>query len=293
MPRFSAVKMIIDDIDTLTMMRKKNPQDLELLWLKIRRLNEMFGSGNNKQNDAVIEKSDCSCEEVPVVICFQPTALSVEIKSNDKSLVKNVQYHQHSRLLSLVHEFFEVLIASGEPGLVDVLEHTDPYCFMCGACCRSYDIDTTAVDIERIADHLKISEKEVWEKYLMPGTRSWNRRDGFIRRHKKENSEGDCLFLKTKSPAESVCGIYEARSQVCRDYKPGTRLCQKQSLLLRGYEHMGYIISCRIADDIISITTHHTVSQNKEPYAIALKDNNRLREMFHKVKEEVLQLIPD
>ncbi|MGV8118354.1 MAG: YkgJ family cysteine cluster protein [Candidatus Xenobiia bacterium LiM19] len=295
LPRFSAIKQIVDDIDTLTPLHEKAPHDLERLWLKVRHLNELLGSGDGsgdgKGNDTVIETADSSREEVPVALCFQPTTLSAEIKSQDKPAAATLHYHQHSRLQSLVSEFLEALVASGEPGLVDVLGHTDPYCFMCGACCGSYDLETTPVDIERLADYFKISEKEVWEKYLGPGTRSWNRRDGLIRRLDKDGHEGECVFLEAKSPTESVCGIYEARPQICRNYQANTRLCQKQSLLLRGYEHIGNIISCHVADDIVRLTTHLTLSQNKEPFVIALKDNYRLRMMFHKVKAEVLQIL--
>ncbi len=289
LPRFSAIKGIIDDIDTLTPLHEKDPQDLELLWSKVRHLNKIFGSGDVNGNEADIEKADSPREEVPVAICFQPTALSIEIKRQDEPVVTNLHYHQHGRLLGLVREFLDALVASGEPGLVDVLGHTDPYCFMCGVCCGSYDLETTPVDVERLADYLEISEKEVREKYLEPGSRSWNRRDGLIRRLDKAGHEGECVFLRAKSPTESICGIYGARPQLCRNYQANTRLCQKQSLLLRGYEHIGNIISCRVADDIVCLTTHHTLSQNKEPFAIELKNNDSLREIFHRVKAEVLQ----
>ncbi|MDQ7826206.1 MAG: YkgJ family cysteine cluster protein [Candidatus Eremiobacteraeota bacterium] len=291
LPRFSAVKEIIEDLDTLTLLHEKDPEDLEQLWSKVRHLNELFGSADGKGTEAAIEKAGSCREEVPVDICFQPTALSVKIKSQDKPLATTLDYQQHGRLLDLVREFLEALVASGEPGLVDVLGHTDPYCFMCGVCCGSYDLEATAADIERLADYLKISEKEVWEKHLVPGSRSWNRRDGLLRRLEKEGHEGECVFLKAKSQTESVCGIYEGRPQICRDYQANTRLCQKQSLLLRGYEHIGNIISCQAADDIVRITTRYTHSQNKEPFVIPLKYYDRLREMFHKVKREVLQIL--
>ncbi|MDQ7825595.1 MAG: YkgJ family cysteine cluster protein [Candidatus Eremiobacteraeota bacterium] len=292
MPRLLAMKKVVDDIDTFTPLREKDPQDLELLWSKLRHIQEMFGRGNGVGNEAAIEKADHSHEEIPVALSFQPTALSVEMMSQNEPLATTLHYQQHSRLLDFVREFIEALLTSGEPGLVDVLGHPDPYCIQCGACCgASYDQEITSVDIEKIADYLKISEKEVGEKYLEPGRRSWNRRDGLIRKLEKAGQEGDCAFLEAKGPTESVCGIYQARPQMCRDYPASNRLCRKKSLLLRGYEHIGNIISCHVADDIVCLTTHHTHSQNKEPFAIALKDNERLREMFHKVKREVLQIL--
>lgn len=286
MPRFLGIKGVVDDIDILTSLRKKDPEDLELLWLKVRYLADQFSSG--KGSEAALEKKN---EAEPVIICLKPTSLSIEIKSRTRSPAITLHYEQGSRLLGLVRDFMEALVASGEPGLIDVLGHSSPYCFMCGVCCGFYDLEITALDVERIADHLGISEKELWEKYLEPGVRSWNRKDAMIRRLRKAGCEGECVFLRAKSSTESVCGIYEARAQVCRDYSPDHRLCQKQSLLLRGYEHMGYIISCHVADDIARLTTHHTLSQNKEPFAIPLKNDGRLREAFRQVKEEALLLL--
>lgn len=283
LPRFAAVKEIMEDIETLTTLRETDPQDLELLWSKFKDLSKLCGSGS----EADIEKTDSSPEEVPVAICFQPTALSIEMKSKRTTL----HYQDQGRLLSLVRTFMEALVTSGEPGLIDVLGHSEPHCILCGVCCGSYDLQATAVDIERLADHLRISEKEVWEKHLEPGVRTWNRRDGFLRRLKKENYDGECVFLKAKSLTESVCGIYEGRPQICREYPASTRLCKKQNLSLKGHELLGYIISCHVADDIVRLTTQHTVSQNKAPLAIALKDNDRLREVFHEVKAEVMQIL--
>ena len=125
----------------------------------------------------------------------------------------------------------------------------------------------------------------------MPGVRSWNRRDGFIRRQRKEHCDGECVFLTIKSPSESVCGIYEGRPRICREYEANTRLCKRQNLLLKGHEHIGYIISCQVADDTVLLTTHHTQSQKKEPFAMALSDYDRLRELFFKVRAEALQIL--
>jgi Fe-S-cluster containining protein len=292
MPRLLAMTQVIDDIDTLTPLREKDPQDLELLWFKLKNLKEMFESGGGSGDEAAIEKTDSPREKMPVALCFQPTALSIEIKMQNEPVVTTLHYHQHSRLLSLVRRFIEALVTSEEPDLVDVLGHGDPYCIQCGACCgSSYDQEITAVDIERIAEYLEISEKEVWEKYLEPGRRSWNRKDGLIRKLDKAGPEKECMFLEAKSPTESGCQIYRARPQMCRDYPVSARLCRKKSLLLKGYEHTGNIISCHVADDIARLTTHHTRAHNKEPFAIALKDNDELREMFYKIKAEALQIL--
>jgi Fe-S-cluster containining protein len=292
MPRFLAIKEVIDNFDSLTSMWKKDPEKLQQLWVKVRQLNGMLCSrGSAGSNESSNKKEDCSLEEARAVICIGPEALAVELKSADTPSVTTLYYHENARLLSLVRQFMQAIVASGEPGLVDVLGHPDPYCILCGACCNSYDLDITAVDIERIADFLGISEKELWGRHLEPGERTWNRRDGRIRRLRKDDSEGDCVFLEAKGPVETFCRIYEARPQMCRDYQWNNRLCQKKSIALKGHEHMEYILSCHVADDMAHLITHQTSAGKKEPFVIALKCHDGLREKFNIVREEVLQIL--
>jgi Fe-S-cluster containining protein len=297
MPRFHAMKEVVDDFDTLTPLRHKDPRDLELLWSKLRNLQEMFASGrcgdrsSRSGDEEVNERKADSSEEMPVAISFQPTALSIEMKLQDRPAVTTLHYENHGKLLGLVRTFLEALVTSREPGLVDVLSHSDPYCFQCGVCCGSYDLEITTVDIERIADYLKISEKELREKYLEPGRRSWNRKDGLIRKISKEGNEERCIFLEVRGPTESECRIYSARSRMCRDYPANTRLCRKKSLVLKGHEHIGYIISCHVVDDMIRLTTDLTNAHKREPFVMALKDHDTLRELFYKVRAEILQII--
>jgi hypothetical protein len=85
--------------------------------------------------------------------------------------------------------------------------------------------------------------------------------------------------------------MYEGRPRICREYEANTRLCKRQNLLLKGHEHIGYIISCQVAGDTILLTTHHTQSQNKEPFAMDMKDYDRLRELFGKVRAGALQIL--
>jgi len=286
LPRFLAMKEVVDDIDTHTPLREKNLQDLELLWSKVRHLNCLFDSVDDDRK--AVETEGGARQEAPVTICFLPTELSVEMNCHDEPQITTLHYERNSRLADTVREFIEALVGSGDPGLLDVLGHEDPYCVQCGACCGpAYDQEITASDIERIANHLQISEQELREKHMLPGERSWNRRDGLIRKREDEGHEGDCTFLDSISPVESKCRIYSARPQMCRDYQVNNRLCRKKSLLLKGHEHAGNIISCRVADGMVSLTTHHTVINNREPFSIPLKDNDRLLELFSKVKAEV------
>jgi len=295
MPRLQAMKAVVDDFDTLTPLRQKNPGDLELLWSKVRNLTGMFasgrGCGNGSEGQEADGKTCTSVEEEHITLCFQPTALSVEMRQRGAPVVETLHYEHHGHLMSLVRRFMEALVTSGEPGLVDVLGHDDPYCFQCGVCCGSYDLEIMAVDIERIADYLHISEGEVREKYIEPGRRSWNRRDGLIRKVEIGDKEERCVFLEVTNPTESKCRIYSARSKLCRDYPPNTRLCRKKSLLLKGHEHLGNILSCQVAGGTVHITTLYTSSHTTGPFAMYLKDHEELREAFRQVRREVLQIL--
>lgn len=288
LPRFQAMKDVVDDIDTHTPLREKDLEDLDLLLSKVTNLKKLLGGDNGRS----VCESGLSVGQWPVAICFLPTEMSVEMDSHHGTRVTTLRYNQHGRLLDLVRDFIEALIDSGDTGLVDALGHRDPYCIQCGACCgEAYDQEITAADIERIADYLKISEKEVWESYLLPGERSWNSRDGLIRKRQGVLHEGDCAFLEMIDPLHSMCRIYSVRPQMCRDYQVNNRLCRKKSLSLKGHEHTGNVVSCRVAEGKISLTTRQTLLHDLEPYAIELQDCDSLRELFSKIKDEAMRIL--
>jgi len=54
---------------------------------------------------------------------------------------------------------------------------------------------------------------------------------------------------------------------------------------------MERIISCRVDEDTALLTTDLTLSQNREPFAISLRYNERLRDLYHRVKVEVMQIL--
>jgi Fe-S-cluster containining protein len=75
-------------------------------------------------------------------------------------------------------------------------------CKQCGNCCAAVKPVYLPKDVQRLADHLKITPEEFTSQYL------------------EEDEEGDlclkeipCSFLKDK-----LCSVYESRPEVCRDY---------------------------------------------------------------------------
>lgn len=83
-------------------------------------------------------------------------------------------------------------------------------CQQCGACCAGPSegyIWVTRPEIKLIADFLKISEKQLRQKYL--------KRMGLRTTIIEQRSTKDCIFLKNES-GEKRCTIYPVRPRQCR-----------------------------------------------------------------------------
>ncbi|MFC1754818.1 YkgJ family cysteine cluster protein, partial [Thermoproteota archaeon] len=81
-------------------------------------------------------------------------------------------------------------------------------CKRCAKCCSS-DILVTILDLERIARHLKISNKLAFNKFIRHSKSK--RRDFFILKKQKNKK---CIFMAKKA----TCKIYSARPTTCRFY---------------------------------------------------------------------------
>ncbi|MDD5645276.1 MAG: YkgJ family cysteine cluster protein [bacterium] len=80
-------------------------------------------------------------------------------------------------------------------------------CVKCGECCRwNGYVHLKDSDIKKIADFLEISEKT----FIKSFTRLTDDRQGLSL---TEKPGGECVFLEG-----SICGIYEARPEQCRDF---------------------------------------------------------------------------
>ncbi|HRI21922.1 MAG TPA: YkgJ family cysteine cluster protein, partial [Panacibacter sp.] len=96
-------------------------------------------------------------------------------------------------------------------------------CTACGNCCRSLMINVEPNDAKRLADHLKISEKSFYTKYV------------------EQSSEGKlavmnsipCHFL-----SNNKCTVYEARPAECREF-PGLHQPGFTQRLFATFMHYG------------------------------------------------------
>jgi Fe-S-cluster containining protein len=83
-------------------------------------------------------------------------------------------------------------------------------CAMCGQCCANQDvIQLTSYELFRLADHLKVSPVELYERYCTIAETSLNvRKHMYIR-----TTDGRCPFLDGR-----LCSVHEARPFACRAY---------------------------------------------------------------------------
>lgn len=97
--------------------------------------------------------------------------------------------------------------------------HTDAFeqvdCLECANCCKTAGPRIFPKDVQRMADHLKMSPSLVNDKYL------------------KIDEDGDLVMNTLPCPflgSDNYCSIYTARPKACREYPHTDRKKQKQLL---------------------------------------------------------------
>ena len=111
-------------------------------------------------------------------------------KSKISFLLNDIKSHKHKNTNQFADEIHQKIFKKLD-------------CLDCANCCKSIPPILNRTDANRIAKHLKISESEFYQKYLMT------------------DEDGDTVF-KT-SPCvflleDNKCSIYEVRPIACREY---------------------------------------------------------------------------
>jgi len=89
----------------------------------------------------------------------------------------------------------------------------------CAECCSGYEPFVNQADVQRIADHLGLSFKEVLNEYVVQRTSADGYVLGYLRKVTDDVADR-CIFLKGTSSGSYYCGIYAARPHDCRDFTP-------------------------------------------------------------------------
>lgn len=118
-------------------------------------------------------------------------------------------------------------------------------CAMCGRCCANQDIiQLTSFELFRLADHLKISPADLYERHCAIAETSQNaRKHMYIR-----TIDGRCPFLDGR-----LCAVHEARPFACRAYPmrvPESKAGDMKHFIRRRYPMLEQTCSLfRLADD--------------------------------------------
>ena len=104
-------------------------------------------------------------------------------------------------------------------------------CTACGNCCCIYEIELLDSDINRLSEHLNISNDELINKYAMAGNET-----------KLAFNASPCPFL-----VEKKCIVYEARPQVCREFPH----VQKGDIRSRMWSVLDYARDCPLIFNLL------------------------------------------
>jgi Fe-S-cluster containining protein len=89
----------------------------------------------------------------------------------------------------------------------------------CAECCSGYEPFVSAKDVQRIADHLKMTYDEVMRDYVIRRPSADDFYVGWLRKVGDDITD-KCIFLKGSGSGKYYCGIYEARPFDCGDFTP-------------------------------------------------------------------------
>ncbi len=89
----------------------------------------------------------------------------------------------------------------------------------CAECCSGYEPFVSAKDVQRIADHFKMSYDDVMRDYVNPRPSADGAYVGWLRKVGDELAD-QCIFLMGSKSGRYYCGIYEARPFDCGDFTP-------------------------------------------------------------------------
>ncbi|MHC9542263.1 MAG: YkgJ family cysteine cluster protein [Vulcanimicrobiota bacterium] len=229
-------------------------------------------------------------------ISLGPDSAFLHVRSGDSDSELHITYRGHENVLPLVRRFMQMLVQSGDKALLDALWHPDPFCFMCGECCRIYKVEISPYDIERIAEHLQLSMEKMWKSHTHPSIFSWNDADGILA--KKDGSRLDvqksfspCIFLRDASHDIHYCSIYEFRPEICRSYSADSDKCRILCQLKKWESLTENIVTLEIEGDLISLTTRQTHMQGKPPHTLLRSECGDLKESCLRLYDAFLEIV--
>jgi Fe-S-cluster containining protein len=234
-------------------------------------------------------------EEPVITISLGSESAFLKVESGDACSEFHIVYRDNEGLLPAVRRFMQVFVQSGDKAMLDALWHPDPYCFMCGECCRIYKVEISPYDVELIAEHLNLPKSQMWRTHVHPSIFSWNEADGILA--KKDGSRLDvqksfapCIFLCEEKPGIQYCSIYRFRPEICRSYSADSDKCRILCQLKKWESLIENIVTLEISGFSAALTTRQTHMQGKPPHPVSLLESDELKECYVKLRDILLDI---
>ncbi|MBV8602183.1 MAG: YkgJ family cysteine cluster protein [Candidatus Eremiobacteraeota bacterium] len=90
----------------------------------------------------------------------------------------------------------------------------------CANCCMGYEPFVSSADVQRIADHLGMSYKDVMKNYVNERRSADGFVVGWLQKVDNDDITSKCVFLKGSGSGHYYCGIYPARPHDCAEFSP-------------------------------------------------------------------------
>ena len=173
-------------------------------------------------------------------------------------------FQEHPELLDSVRAVLDLFLTRDETPHQILLTESDPPCFLCGECCRTYAVEIHPTDILRLCEHLEMTPKDFIEQHTLPGRFNWNPGSRILKKKTKkrgrplllplaiagqaspEFADGDqelteCHFLEKRDDGYYYCSVHSHKPDVCRAYTARNSLCRDRNRPVHSGRQAGII----------------------------------------------------
>ncbi len=285
------LKTLVDELKECDETGDVCEKPLALMHSRIERLVTMVGNDIDE-----IRQPEKPCERKINTIRLLPDAALVITSQLSTTSDHIVSYSCYPELLCVVRDLVRFIAGIPDPVVLEALWHLNSQCFLCGECCRIFKVEITPYDIKCLAEHLQTPEEDMWKRYLYPGTFSWNRENGILKKKADiktdyQGNPSDCIFLDIYKNGRHLCSVYEARPDVCKGFSSDSLKCREKSALSRQDELAENLRYIDMIDETLFLTTARIQAGNAKPLKIYAKRDDRLIELCGKLRECILRII--
>jgi len=236
-------------------------------------------------------------EQYPISsVSIRSQSLSFSLDHGGDDTACCVEYRHNPDVMEKVRHLLNSIVKSDNEILLDALWHTSATCFMCGECCKSYRVEVTPIDVDRMASHFHMTVEAFRKKYLFPPAFAWNEGNAMLAKIDPQPpdqhfSYSECLFLRNREKGMSYCSIYEARPDVCREYHASNQLCKRIHQLKRAESLVDNIVSLEIEAHTLVLVTKQTTCQDPPHIRLDMEEEKQILAAYNSLKKALRECV--